>query len=151
MKCNGANSNTISAGNLSLLSVVSLANGGFCLFRPFSDYVVYDTTTFFSFFFFINEEKFSLWLTKLLQYLSHILLKFNKIGYYFLPCLLTLLFVPHKTMLIVSDLYYTSLQFIFHRSYFLHKKQEMKDEALCPDYLFSEDDRLFRRVSGNGW
>lgn len=126
---------------------------GFCLFRPLSDEVVCDPSTppFFLFFFSFNGENFSLWFTKLLKYLSHILLKCNEIGYYFLPCLPILLVVPHATTLLLVFCIIHSWKFILHRSYFLYKKQEMKDEALCPDYLFSEDDRLFRRFLGNRW
>lgn len=77
---------------------------------------------FLSFFFFTNGEKFSLCLTKLLKYLSHILPKFNEIGYYFLPCLLMLLFVHHKAMLIVRVLYYTQLAIHFPQKLFSAQK-----------------------------
>lgn len=96
--------------------------GGFCLFRPFSDEVVYDTSTpLFFFFLSFNGENFSLPFTKLLKYLSHILLKFNEIRYYFLPCL-PILLVPHTTMLIVSVLYYTQLAIHFAQKLFSVQK-----------------------------
>lgn len=90
----------------------------------------------FGFFFPFNGDKFSLWLTKLLKYLSHILLNANEIGYYFLPCLLILLVVPHTTVLMVFRLIY-SLQFILHRSYFLRKSKKWKMK-LCVQIICSQ-------------
>lgn len=84
------------------------------------------TTSFFFNFFSFNGEDFSLWFTKLLKYLSNILLKFNEIVYYFLPCLLILLVVSHTTMLIVSVLYYT--QFAIHLAQKLFSVEKARNE-----------------------
>lgn len=139
------------AGNLSWLRAVSLANGDILSFQSFQCWncLQYMHTIFFCFS--VGKTYFLCGSLNYWNILSHILLRFNEIGYYFvLPCLLMYWIVPYTTMLMLVVFIIPNLRLIITEVIFCTKSRRWKMK-LCPDYLFSEDDRLFWRFSGNEW
>lgn len=131
VKCNGVNSNAVSGWKFVPIESSFTGKGGYSVFSVLTVLKLFTIYAHHFFLFFNRENLFFLWFTKLVKYFNHILLKLNEIGHYsVLPCLLMYWIVPYTTMLMLVVFIIPNLQLILHRSYFLHKKREIKDEAV---------------------